>query len=209
MMTMKTMRGAMAASILGLAGVTAMAQAADVSSDTVERVAHICNDCHGQGGKDGSDGVPNLAAHPAAYTAQQLRYFKTQKRADPNATGDMWSISALLEEPMIQGLADFYAAQPPARGKPGDPKLMDKGAIIYHQGVPGSGVLACAACHGEKAEGDTVFPRLAGQRSEYIVKQLKEFLTKLRPHGAGMSERVAKHLTSDEMKAVAAYLQAQ
>jgi cytochrome c553 len=69
--------------------------------------------------------------------------------------------------------------------------------------------MACAACHGDNGEGGTVFPRLASQRAEYTVSQLKEFLTKLRPHGAVMSEGVAKQLTVDEMKAVAAYLQAK
>jgi cytochrome c553 len=209
MMTMKCMRGAMTASILALASVTATTQAAEVSSDTVERVAHICNDCHGSGGKDGSEGAPNLAGSPAAYTAQQLRNFRGQKRADPNATGDMWSISVLLDEPIIQGLGEYYEAQKPAPGKPADAKIMEQGRRIYHEGVPASKVMACAACHGEKAEGDTVFPRLASQHADYIVRQLKEFLTKLRPHGAAMSEGVAKHLTTDEMKAVAAYLQAQ
>jgi cytochrome c553 len=208
-MTMKSMRAAAMASILGLPTVTAMAQMPTVSSDTVERVAHICNVCHGLGGKDGSEGSPNLAGHPAPYFAQQLRNFRNQQRADANATGDMWSISALLDEPLIEGLADYYEAQTPVPGKAGSAAQMELGKRIYTQGLPANKVMACAACHGDNGEGGTVFPRLASQRAEYTVSQLKEFLTKLRPHGAVMSEGVAKQLTVDEMKAVAAYLQAK
>jgi cytochrome c553 len=208
-MIMKTMRATATASILVLTTVTAAAQTGPASSDTVERVAHICNVCHGLGGKDGVEGAPNLAGQPAAYFAQQLRYYRTQKRADANATGDMWSISALLEEPMIQGLADHYEAQTPVPGKPGTAALMEQGKRIYNKGIPSSNVMACAACHGDNGEGGTVFPRLASQKADYLVSQLKEFLTKLRPHGAVMSEREAKHLTKEDMRAVAAYLQAK
>jgi cytochrome c553 len=208
-MTKKYFRAAATASILALATVTATAQTTSASSDTVERVAHICNVCHGLGGKDGTEGAPNLAGHPAPYVAQQLRYFRAQKRADANATGDMWSISALLDEPVIQGLAEYYEAQTPVPGKPGNAKLMELGKRIYTEGIPANRVMACAACHGDNGEGGTVFPRLASQHEEYTVSQLKEFLTKLRPHGAVMSDGVAKHLTKDEMRAVAAYLQAK
>jgi cytochrome c553 len=209
MMIIKFIPGVITASIIALASVTATAQVAAVSSDTVERVVHICNVCHGLGGKEGVEGSPNLAGQPAAYFAQQLRYFRTQKRADANATGDMWSISVLLDEPMVEGLADYYEAQTPVPGKTGNAALMEQGKRIYQQGVPASNVMACAACHGENGEGGTVFPRLASQQAEYTVSQLKGFLTKLRPHGSVMSEREAKHLTKDEMRAVAAYLQAK
>ncbi len=209
-MTKAILRNAAAALIFGLASVTSIAQPRAVSSGAVERITHICSSCHGVGGNgDGQSPLtPKLAGQPAPYLAQQLRNLRAQKRADSSAPGYMWSISALLDEPMIEGLADYYAAQTPVRGKAGDPALMEQGRIIFTQGIPANGVIACAACHGRNAEGDSVFPRLAGQNGDYIVRQLQEFVTKLRPH-AIMSGRVAKNLTTDEVRAVAAYLQSK
>lgn len=59
----------------------------------------------------------------------------------------------------------------------------------------------CAMCHGEHGESTSeIFPRLAGQHTEYIVKQLKAFKSGERKSTA-MAEMVAK-LTEDEMLAL-------
>jgi cytochrome c553 len=207
---MNDVRDAMVAVALGLASASATALTPPVSAETVERVSHICSSCHGVAGNGDSKLTltPKLAGQQAPYLAQQLRNLRAQKRADSSAPGYMWAISTLLDEPMIEGLADYYAAQQPVPGKPGDPALMAQGKAIYVQGNPANGVMACAACHGENGEGGEVFPRLAGQNAEYIVRQLKEFMTKLRPH-AIMSGHIAKRLTPEEMGAVAAFLQAK
>jgi cytochrome c553 len=211
-MLIKNMRNATVAIALGFVTITATALTPPAPAETVERVAHICSSCHGIGGNGDGEAklalTPKLAGQQAPYLAQQLRNLRAQKRADSSAPGYMWAISALLDEPMIEGLADYYAAQSPVPGKSGEPKLMAQGRSIYAQGNPVNGVMACAACHGENGEGGEVFPRLAGQNAEYIVRQLKEFMTKLRPH-AIMSGHIAKRLTADEMVAVAAYLQAK
>jgi cytochrome c553 len=209
---MKNMHKGMLALMFSMFTLTANALTPSVTSDTVERVTHVCNSCHGLGGNGNGEAkvplTPKLAGQQAPYLAQQLRNLRTQKRADSGAPGYMWAVSALLDEPMIEGLADYYAAQTPVPGKPCDPNLLETGRTIYTQGIPANGVMACATCHGANGEGAEVFPRLAGQNAEYIVKQLKEFLTKLRPH-AIMSGQIAKRLTPDEMGAVAAYLQAK
>lgn len=62
----------------------------------------------------------------------------------------------------------------------------------------------CAMCHGEQGESTSeIFPRLAGQHAEYIVKQLKAFKSGERKSTA-MAEMVAK-LTEDEMMALGRY----
>src|SRR6185312_15689650 len=38
----------------------------------------------------------------------------------------------------------------------------------------------CQSCHGEHAEGNGVFPRLAGQHADYLKKQLEAFRSSLR-----------------------------
>lgn len=62
----------------------------------------------------------------------------------------------------------------------------------------------CAMCHGDQGESTSeIFPRLAGQHAEYILKQLKAFKSGERKSTA-MAEMVAK-LTEDEMIALGRY----
>jgi len=53
-----------------------------------------------------------------------------------------------------------------------------------------------------------VFPRLAGQRADYVFAQLRTFGTGLRPH-AVLMRRETSGMTQQEMRAVAAYVQSQ
>lgn len=63
---------------------------------------------------------------------------------------------------------------------------------------------SCFLCHGAHGESTSeIFPRLAGQHSEYIAKQLNAFKSGARKSTA-MSEMVAK-LTPDEMIALGKY----
>lgn len=198
-----------AIALLGLAGGTAWGQGAGIAAgSTVERAIHVCNACHGEGGHSAAPVFPKLAAQQPLYLAEQLRLFRAQKRADSSPQAYMWGISALLDDATIEGLADYYAAQAPKPGRSGSAKQMEQGRRIFEQGIPARGVAPCASCHGEKGEGASIFPRLAGQHAEYIVRQLQEFGTRLRPHGAVMRERVVRHMQPGEMEAVAAYLQA-
>lgn len=175
----------------------------------VERAIHVCDACHGEGGDSKKPDMPKLAGQPAIYLADQLRAFRAQKRSDPTAQAYMWGISALLDENTIEGLAEYYELQTATPGKVGKPAQMEKGRHIFEEGIPSKNVRACIKCHGDNGEGESVFPRIASQHAEYIVRQLKEFGTKLRPHGVIMAKRVVKPMNEDEMEAVAAYLQAK
>ena len=66
----------------------------------------------------------------------------------------------------------------------------------------------CFLCHGLQGESASpIFPRLAGQHSEYIAKQLGEFKS-----GKRKSETMkpqAEELTPDEMKALGAFFEAK
>jgi cytochrome c553 len=196
---------ALAAMVAGTAG----AHEVLTPERIVERAIHVCDACHGEGGDSKKADMPKLAGQPAIYLADQMRAFRAQKRADSTAQAYMWGISALLEENTIEGLAEYYESQKSTPGKPGKPALMEKGRRIFEEGIPGNKVRPCARCHGDNGEGESVFPRIAGQHAEYIVKQLKEFGTKLRPHGVIMAKRVVETMSEGEMEAVAAYLQAK
>lgn len=197
---------ALALITLGAAG-AARAQDLATGTETARRAVHVCASCHGEGGRSSKATFPNLAGQPAQYTMQQLKDFRGQTRAETDSRAYMWGVSALLDDATIQSLADYYAAQTPApgHGRPA-PQVAARGRVLFEKGLPDKGVRACASCHGEKAEGASGFPRLAGQHADYLYAQLRGFSTRLRPHGVLMKQETAGMSPSD-MKAVAAYLQ--
>lgn len=66
----------------------------------------------------------------------------------------------------------------------------------------------CFLCHGLQGESASpIFPRLAGQHSEYIAKQLSEFKSGKRKSDTMKSQ--AEELTPDEMKSLGAYFEAK
>ncbi|MCK9380952.1 MAG: cytochrome c4 [Sulfuritalea sp.] len=167
----------------------------------------VCSNCHGIDGNSVSPNFPRLAGQQTAYLVAQLQHFRSHERADPPGFVYMWGISHHLTDDQIKGLAEYFAKQVPKPNAPGDAQQMAAGKEIYEKGVPEQNVIACAACHGPKAQGIEAFPRLAYQHADYIVKQLDIFQhTQGRP-GTPM-EAITHPLTGENKQAIAAYLQA-
>jgi len=184
------------------------ASAADVvagaQQDAEKFAGTKCVACHGIGGRSTLSPFPRLAAQPAPYLEAQLKAFRDQTRADPDAQAYMWGLASALDDRMVSALAAYYAAQHPGRGQPGNAKLMAKGKIIFEKGMPEEGIPACNACHGANAEGKTIFPRLAGQHAPYLLKQI--LLIQNASRVAPVMHGLIKNLTRDEMLAVTTYL---
>jgi len=204
MQSMRPLVGMLAGLVLAVSS----AQGQDVPGDqeTVRRAIHVCTACHGEDGRSVTRSIPSLAGQMRQYTIAQLTDFRVQTRAEPGTRAYMWGVSALLEDATIGGLADYYAAQSPAPGKPGNPTRVGAGRRIFVDGIPARSVRACASCHGDGGEGAAGFPRLAGQRADYVYAQLKVFRTKLRPHGVLMKTEI-KSMSAAEMRAVAEFVQ--
>lgn len=167
----------------------------------------VCSNCHGIDGNSVSPNFPRLAAQQPAYTIEQLTGFRTHHRSDPAGFEYMWGLSRHLTDDQIKGLAEYFAAQPPAPNPVVDAALAERGRDVFEHGVPAKSIPACASCHGDHGQGNGNFPRLAGQHSDYVVKQLLVFQrTDERPEGAVM-KTVAHLLTRDNMQAVAEYVQ--
>src|ERR1700680_375026 len=151
------------------------AQAADVSPELArsphQLAATTCAGCHGVGGRSTSPTFPNLAAQTAPYLQAQLHAFRDQTRADPDALAYMWGMASQLSDATIEAVSTYYAAQTPSRAKTGDAKLMARGKQIFEEGVTSRAIPACATCHGPQARGNDIFPRLAGQHADYLVRQ--------------------------------------
>jgi cytochrome c553 len=181
------------------------ADAGPTTQQAAEKLASTtCAACHGPGGRSTLSPFPKLAAQPAPYLEAQLKAFRDQKRADPDAQAYMWGVASQLSDTMISALATYYAAQRPVRGQPGNPKLVAKGKMIFEKGMPEQGVPPCNVCHGANAEGNAIFPRLAGQHAPYLVKQILLIQNALRV--APVMHGLIKDLTRDDMFAVTTYL---
>ena len=76
--------------------------------------------------------------------------------------------------------------------------------MIFEKGIPEQGVPPCNVCHGANAEGNAIFPRLAGQHAPYLVKQIVLIQNALRV--APVMHGLIKDMTRDDMWAVTTYL---
>ena len=182
----------------------------NVNAETADRLdKQLCSICHGVGGNTTSEQFPMLAGQNAVYFTSQMKAFRDKTRANLNATRFMWGISSRLTDEDIEKLAAYYEAQTPVHsGKITDKAKYDQGMALFTTGDQSRGILACAACHGEKAQGNASIPRLGGQHEEYLKKQLKVFYGNDRPAAAAMHE-IVKALTEKDVEALAQYLQAQ
>ncbi|MDN0081961.1 c-type cytochrome [Crenobacter sp. SG2305] len=166
-----------------------------------------CANCHHADGNSISPLFPRLAGQQPAYLEQQLRAFRAKDRSDRSAHDYMWGIAGTLDDATISGLAAYFAAQKPSPNpNPVDSSLVSAGHELYLNGRADSGTTACATCHGAKAEGSVIAPRLAGQHAAYIVKQLHVFETSQRPSATAM-QAIIKTLSESDMRALGAYVQ--
>ncbi|NHZ88220.1 c-type cytochrome [Massilia sp. CCM 8733] len=161
-----------------------------------------CVSCHGAAGNSTIAANPKLSAQFDAYTHKQLMDFTTPNRVNPVMT----SFAKMLSDDEKKNIAAYLATQTP---KPGAAKNKDTvllGKQIYRGGIPGTGVAACASCHGANGNGmPAQFPRLSGQHQDYTVSQLQAFKSGARKNSVQMTT-LAKRMSDDEMKAVADYI---
>jgi cytochrome c553 len=112
-------------------------------------------------------------------------------------------VKSLLVSLALTGAA-FAAEATPAAAKPD----AAKGGSLYESGDNARGIPACVACHG--AAGNSTIatnPKLSGQIGAYVQKQLVDFTTPNRQNPIMTS--IAKALTDDDKRNLAAYLAAQ
>ena len=169
-------------------------------------VTQVCATCHGPGGRSTSPTVPNLAAQSQPYLEAQLKAFRDQSRADPDAQAYMWGMAAQLDDASIASIASYYSAQAAATtDNSSQSDLIQRGKQVFTEGVNSAGVPACASCHGDRAQGQASFPRLAGQHAPYVLKQLLVIQNALRT--APVMHGVIRTLSREQMQAVAAYVE--
>ncbi len=189
---------------------TSLAGGADIDpalANAAQRIAvGTCANCHGQGGRSELPKVPVLAGQHQTYLVAQLQAFKNKTRGDPDAIGYMWGMAEAIPDDLIEALAAYYEGQHSNAGQHGeDTVLISRGRSLYEGGDPSQGIPPCAACHGPNAAGTDAYPSLAGQHTQYLLKQLRSFQSNMR--NVAIMHGVAQTLHPADMEAIAAYLQ--
>jgi cytochrome c553 len=77
--------------------------------------------------------------------------------------------------------------------------------MIASAGPVAESLLACARCHGMRGlgGGEGGFPRLAGQKPEYLFDSLRSYASGLRP--SGVMQAVASAMSEEDMRKLADY----
>lgn len=165
-------------------------------------VSKRCATCHGPTGQSSNTQFPKLTGQNPDYLIRQLFNFKSRARK-----------SAIMEPQVsdlsgndIEHLASYFSTQRLIPDATPDRELAEAGRSVYMRGNPEAGVSACAVCHGPKARGGQLLPRLAGQHAEYIETQLRRFIERSRTTDQTLMHSVASKMTDAEIRSVSYFL---
>jgi cytochrome c553 len=206
--------------VLGLLGLWAAARPVGAQDlDRGKEINATCAGCHGEFGQGGKKGeYPRLAGQRKAHLEDQLRAFR--KRARVNIPMYPYTQERELSDADIEDVSAYLAAvELPTQWptfNPGDDALArltamekvmilprapgdtDHGGRIYQK--------ECAACHAKDGMGRGKFPRLVGQYSAYLQKQVDAFVKGERPHDEVEVKGILNALTAQDAQDVLAYL---
>ena len=191
---------------VALFALAATCGAAATATPTSKRIKDListrCSTCHGPTGQSSNAEFPKLAGQNADYLVRQMFNFKTRARK----SNEMETEMAGLSGNDIEELANYFSLQqlvPVARQ---DKALSEAGRNFYMTGSPERGISACAVCHGDKARGARLLPRVAGQHAQYIAIQLRRFAEQSRTTDQMLMHSVASKMTEDEIWSVSYFL---
>lgn len=157
-----------------------------------------CESCH-----TGAGQFPTIQGQQDRYIIAQLVDFKKGLRA--NAT--MAPIAKGLSPEQIIAIAKHYSGQPLKRAPATEAEagLVEKGRVLATDGDVQRDLFACDRCHGKEGRGGD-FAVLAGQNPGYMVAQVQALREGKRENDElGIMQAIAKKVTDDDVKAVAAY----
>jgi cytochrome c553 len=176
--------------------------------------AAVCGACHGANGVAAASMFPNLAGQRAEYLYWQLVEFKREARPESPMTSQV----ASLDDATLRDLAAYFASLPPPSIAPQSAAASSRGATLYRDGDPASGIPPCQGCHGANggghpwADGNAAYrtyPRLRGQHADYVAQRLKDFRDG--KHLSSSTDRVmtsvARTLDEATISAVSAWIE--
>jgi len=162
----------------------------------------VCQGCHGPDGNSFSPDWPSLASQNANYLSRQIRDFQSGARQDPT----MQSMVSELVEQDIADIAAYFEAQTMEADATSNSAV---GKRLYMGGNRYTHLPACAGCHGPNGTGNGpgAIPRLAGQKTGYVIKAMRDFRTGARSNDRNqIMQDIAAKMTEKEIEAVAQFL---
>lgn len=201
---------------LGMSGLSAAPPAEDSKGKDINGVCAACHGEFGQGGKRGE--YPRLAGQRTAHLVDQLKAFRKRTRVNipmfpytqerELSDADIEDVSAYLnaielptEWPVFKPEDDALArltATEKVMIIPRAPGDLDAGGRLYQK--------ECAACHGRDGMGRGKFPRLVGQYTAYLKKQIDAFVKADRPHDEVETGGILNMLKEQDLLDLLAYL---
>jgi len=186
---------------------------AEGNADAGKEKSSLCIACHMEDGNSITPQFPRLAGLGDAYLLKQMQDIKNGDRTVAEMTGLLTSYS----DQDLADMAAYYASQNMQLS--GSKELTVKlnsgievdalvlGEQLYRYGNVESGVPSCSGCHSPTGKGNAPagYPRLSGQFSDYIEKQLKAFRAgeRLNDGESQVMRQVAQRLSDAEIVAVA------
>ena len=200
---------------IGTAACTGWSSAATTGdAERGKEAAGVCVACHQADGtgKDNPNGEswPQLAGLDASYITMQLHDYQSGQRQ--NAT--MKPFASMLSEQQIADVAAYYSQLTHQKSQPAgniDAAVQARGEMLGQRGDWSDYIVSCKSCHGpgNRGAGD-VFPGIAGQHAGYIEAQLKAWQDSNRNNDPqDLMGTIARRLSSDDIRAVAAWLATQ
>ena len=185
----------------------------------------VCAGCHldfGQGGKAGE--YPRIAGLPIGYIYSQVKLF--QKNTRPNLPMLEHVHERQLSDQEILDISAYLARiRLPTRQEPmeeSDPKfnayerLMESKRVVQipvYEGNAENGRKLhdkdCKSCHGKDGWGNAEknVPQLAGQYTEYLLRQIDKFNRKIRVHDWDDPEdAMFEDYSPEQLRDIMAYL---
>lgn len=166
-----------------------------------------CQECHGATGQGmaADNNFAKLAGQSPQYLLKQLRDFRSGERKH----AVMSIVAAHLDDADAADIAAYFASQPRMQGTANTADAA--AATLYTQEDAARGLPACATCHGDQgqgmAQGAEHAPRVGGQDSRYLARQLADWRNGERRNSPrGAMGQIARGLSDADIAALAAYL---
>jgi cytochrome c553 len=171
----------------------------------------VCGHCHGLDGVSAMPRFPKLAGQPAAYLEKQVQDFLSGARS--NDGGQMQTVVAEIPAEDIPRVAAYFADLTlPFRATTAPvSREATLARSLVEDGDERVDLPACRSCHGGRGPSSaSTAPRLEGQHSVYLAKQLREFRSGERANDPdGAMRAIARKLSDPQIEALSAYLAAQ
>ena len=170
-----------------------------------------CAECHSLDGISATARFPKLAGQRPGYIAKQVRDFSEGRRH--NDGGQMASVAGEIDDKDLAKAADYFGglpAPPPDASLAAESEEWRRGAALYREGEPASGITQCSECHDDAEPGRTDAPLLKAQHAAYLAKQLHDWRSGGRQNDVSqIMPTIAAKLSDRDISALATFLASQ